>query len=239
MPVTKSISLGAAYTEFVMVFLPSRNYAGETQRAYSSDIAELVEYLAGQGTEYVEEVHFGHLSGFINGHKRRGLKASSKARKIFSTKVFFGYLEDYGYIGRNPSNQLVAPDVERFPARSTPIAEFEKKLAAMNNPRDRAMLLLLATTEIRQKELVALTLDAVELSVEATIGDTNAGSIVVTRSSGRQHFTIDYRCWLALKMWLVVREKVVEEKATTERSVFLNRFGRKITPRGIRYLFLL
>lgn len=236
MSVTKSISLEAAHLEFVAVFMPSKNYSQKTREEYGRDTAQLVEYLAGLGIEYADETRFGHLSGFVQGLERAGQKSATRARKVFSIKVFFGYLEAYGYIGRNPADQLVAPTVERFPVRLIPIAEFESKLAALSNPRDRAMLLLLATTQIRQNELVALTLDDVKLSAEIAVGEANAGSIAVSRASGRHHFTIDYRCWLALKEWLIERKKIVEKKTTTERSVFLNRFGRRLTVRGLRFL---
>lgn len=216
--------------------MPSKNYSVKTCEEYARDVSQFVEWLDSQGIHYADEVGFEHLSAFTKQHQQDGLKASTRARKIFSIKVYFSYLEGYGYIGRNPANQLVAPDVERFPARPASIAEFEKKLSAISNPRDRTMLLLQATTQIRQKELVALTLDDVELLAEATIGEANAGDITVTRSSGRYRFPIDYRCWLALKQWLVERQRIVEEKAITERSVFLNRFGQQISARYCRYM---
>lgn len=236
MPALTTISLPAALLAFEQVYLPARRYTPKTQEEYGRDIAQLVDFLESLGVTYADEVDLSQLKRFVAWLNEQGQKASTQARKVYAIKVFFRFLVEDDYVKQSPAEALIAPTVERLAPATQSIATFEEQLAQIKRPRDQAMFLLLKQVGLRQSELVELALDDLELLSSVKVGEAVAGAVWVRRSGKMHQFVLDTRCWLAVTQWLEERREIASQ-ATTERSIFLNRFGIKLSPRGVRHIF--
>lgn len=157
-----------------------------------------------------------------------GYTRSSVARKLSSINSFFKFLCTQGILKSNPATGLRTPKLKRelpsfldeiqvkelmnLPEKKTPL-----------NSRDTAILELLYSTGIRASELIGLNMDALDFHSDA----------VRVSGKGRRERLIPFGrpARKALSQYL---ERRLELNPQSTEAVFLNRFGRRLSPRSLR-----
>ena len=100
--------------------------------------------------------------------------------------------------------------------------EMMRLLRTTINPRDRAVMALLAKTGIRRGELVAIDVDDIDWAKQ---------SITLKRKRKRSNRTVyfDHECGNALRRWLKWRQPIDDE----ETALFINEQGTRLGRNGI------
>ena len=178
------------------------------------------------GEPSISTITTNDLRDFFDYCYQRGLKKASIERKIASVKSFFLFLYRANVIESNPAGRLT------FPKRETRLPKFlylKEYDALMDFPvndlldaRDRALISLFFSTGCRISELQA-----------ASTGDLdmNAGRLKVTGkgSSERIVFLTD-EAHTCMDVYMKLRS---EKYGKATGTIFINRFGKKITIRGM------
>ncbi|MEE9115975.1 MAG: tyrosine-type recombinase/integrase [Thermoplasmata archaeon] len=103
-----------------------------------------------------------------------------------------------------------------------------EQMAALINsildPRDKAVVILLAKTGIRRNELVSI--DIVDIKWEE-----NAIMLKPTRKRTNRHMFFDDETARVLKRWMIARESRVQD--SDSKALFLNQEGRRLKRNGI------
>ena len=143
---TSALSLTDALALYQAEHLRARNFAPETRRKYREDLTGLITHLSEQLGVLVTvgEVERRHLENFLAALDHQGLKGTSRRRKVASTRSFFAFLADHGYVSHSPALQLVPPERERDQPRVLTQDEYERlKDAVRFDTRDAALIELL------------------------------------------------------------------------------------------------
>ncbi|THG82289.1 site-specific tyrosine recombinase XerD [Pseudomonas sp. A-1] len=138
-----------------------------TREAYGTDLALFRAWLAERGFDLLR-VDRELVREYLGWRQERGYHARSTARLLSCLRGFYHYCQFTGLIAEDPTLQVVLPSQSRAVPHSLGEAEVEALLAAPDTGaalglRDRAMLEVLYACGLRVSELVALTLEQVDL----------------------------------------------------------------------------
>jgi site-specific recombinase XerD len=146
--------------------LEVRGASVATRRSYSSDLAQLLEWLAARGAT-VEELDRRTTRAYAAHLGRREYAPATLARKLSTLRSFMRYLHERGTLPVDGSRLVPGPRRNRRLPRILTVAEVESLLAAAGGAdplavRDRLILELLYGCGLRSQETVSLTLGDVE-----------------------------------------------------------------------------
>jgi integrase/recombinase XerC len=182
----------------------NENASLHTVRAYESDLAQFLAFIAGatgrRRSELVPgDVDRQQIRGFLADLHRRGNTRSSAARKLAAIRALGRYLRREGIVEGDPAALVVTPRREhRLPAHLGE-AEMSRLLEMPDGSqplgrRDRAILELFYASGLRLSELVGLDVDDVNLS----------GRVVRVLGKGRKERIVPFNhaTEAALRAWL-------------------------------------
>lgn len=221
-----------AIVQFQDEYLTARNLAPLTRVNYASDLKQLRRYLVEDlGLETIDQVQPRYLQGFLVTLDRRGLRGSSRRRKVATIRAFFRFLVQQGVLPASPAEELLPPEREREERRVLSEAEYKRLMAAVQHEvRDGAILELLLQTGIRQSECAAITLGDLQLPARISRDADNVGSLRVHGKGRKERIvTLNYKACRALTAYLAVRPKIDDEDA-----LFLTKFEKPLGTRSIR-----
>lgn len=137
-------------------------------------------------------------------------------------KRFCNWLVEEGYLESSPMSRVRLPRRPKRIPRDVSREDIRSLLQATDNPRDRAIILFLASTGVRSGELRNLRLSNVDLEKR----------IALVRGKGdKERFVFfDNRTAIALLHWLEVRPEVEED------FVFTTFTGKQLTEAGLRQI---
>jgi integrase/recombinase XerC len=197
--------------EFLEHLHLNENASAHTVRAYESDLAQFVTFLAQhlgrrRPEVTVEEFQHLHIRAFLSDLHQHGNSRASAARKLAALRSFGRYLRREGEIEGDPAGLVGTPKREqRLPAH---LGEAEmSRLLEMPDAsqplgrRDRAILELFYASGLRLSELVGLGIEDVNLS----------GRVVRVLGKGRKERIVPFNHSTdeALRVWLRDREGIV------------------------------
>ncbi|MGD8869448.1 MAG: site-specific tyrosine recombinase XerD [Gemmatimonadales bacterium] len=159
-----------AIDQFVAHLRVERGLALNTVRAYSSDLAQLVDYLHERGIDCVEHVTPTLINDFLVARLDTGDRTRTIARKLVSIRRLYHFLLRERLIDNDPTAKVDAPRFGRRLPTVLSEAEVERLLEAPDPAtpegiRDRAMIEVLYATGLRVSELISLGTSAVDLNV--------------------------------------------------------------------------
>jgi site-specific recombinase XerD len=218
------------YTEAV---LAGRNMTENTRKFYSRDIGELLAYLRERAfLTSPSQVGTFHLEQYLARLDERGLKGSSRRRKVASIRSFFGFLHERSLIPQNPALKLIPPSREQHQPRVLSEAEYTRLVNVVQyETRNRAIVELLLQTGMRLSEVSRLTLSDISLPQKISKDPGNVGAVVV-HGKGRKTrtVTLNWKACRALKAYLDSRKHLDEPR------LFLTKLGRGMGPRSIQQM---
>lgn len=232
------LTLDAGLTHFRAVYMPARNYSKRTREEYESDLSDLISFLTARNIGSWQVVGLRDLQSYLADLDRRGLAPSSRNRKTYSTKTFFAFLTQSGYLHRNIAAELIPPAIPHKDRRFLSEDEYQRVLANVHSIRDQAVLELFLQTGLRLSELVNLDTTDLELPRRLTKDPENVGMVRVHRKRGKEvSLPLNWKACEALSAWLIARRELIRS-STTDDALFLSKYRRRMTARSIRYLVM-
>ena len=206
-----------------------------TIKAYAEDLRQFGEFAATQGVTDIHAVDAALLRSYLAAMQAQQLSRASRARKTAVLRSFFSHLARHSLILRSPAVGLRSVKQEqRLPKFLRP-DEIDALLAApdLTKPlglRDRALLETLYASGMRAGELVTLSVTDV---------DYDEGVIRVIGKGDKERVTLLGRqAIFALQRYMRKgRPDLLLQAAEDDGALFVNRYGKRLSDRGVRKLF--
>ena len=208
------------------------NASPHTLRSYGADLRQFLEYFSPTGETPPHPRAIGQLEirEWLAGLYDRNLAAVTMNRKLAALRMFFAFLHREGVVPFNPArlvNSRKTP--KKLPAVITEeranalIDGLESAAAQLYPARDRAIFELLYGCGLRASELTGLDLADVD----------RAERWLRVRGKGRKERQAPFgsKAAEALDRWLAARADLARDNA-----LFVNRRGRRLSPRGLQYI---
>ena len=225
-------AFGDAAERFLRHMVAERGGSPLTVKSYREDLLQLEEFLASAGCRAPGDASSVLLRRFAAGLHAAGYAASTVARKIASMRSFYAFGQREGWVRGNPAKPLRSPRKPRKLPKFLTGDEISQLLAAprpgqVGGLRDRAILELMYSSGCRVRELVSL--DDGDLDLR--------NATVRIRGKGRRERLgiVGSHAQAALRSWLAARPTAAGGRATS-RPLFTNKFGGRLSVRGVARL---
>lgn len=199
-----------------------------TVRAYEGDLRQVIQGLEEAGSESAGDVDLLDLRRHLASLGEKKLAASSVARRISAIRTFFKWMFDERRIPENPAVGLRRPKRAHRLPRVLSIEEVDRLLSRPVGPtwpahRDRALLETMYSTGARLSEFAVLDLGDLDLD----------GGTVRLSGKGRQQRigALGGPCVEALRRY--IDHPRGRRLRVDPDAVFLNRWGERLSARGI------
>ncbi|MCW2614127.1 MAG: recombinase XerC [Frankiales bacterium] len=203
-----------------------------TVRAYTGDVAALLEHACRLGATTLQELDLAALRSWLARSRTTGAARTTLARRGSSARVFTAWAHRRGLLDSDPGALLATPKGHR-PLPDVLRADEAARLVDQvdgehpEDLRDRAVLELLYATGIRVGELCGLDVDDVD----------TARRTVRVLGKGRRERAVPYGApaGQAVDAWLV-RGRPSWATAASGPALLLGRRGGRVDPRAVRTL---
>ncbi|OGD07652.1 hypothetical protein A2899_02815 [Candidatus Amesbacteria bacterium RIFCSPLOWO2_01_FULL_49_25] len=224
------MTLKQAVEEYKNVYMPARNFSTRTRVEYANDIEDLTSFVEQNGIHRVGMITLPTVERYLAELDRRGIAGATRKRKVVSIRSFLTFLYQDGYIATNIGKRIIPPRTDFKNPRFLTEREYKRLLdAASQNPRDFAIIQLLLQTGIKLSEITRLSLNDVELSDTKLPEQKEGGYLHIIGSERQKERTIP----LNNKACTALGEYVKRRSLTKNNILFINRFGKRLSPRGI------
>lgn len=225
------LSYNSGVTRYIQKFLTyldiERNASPHTLLNYRLDLEQFQKFL---GETAVEQVDYLTLRRYLAELKTNNLAKRTVARKLASLRSFFRFLVREGLLQHNPASAVATPKLDKHLPVFLDETEVTHLMEAPSGDqwltlRDRAILEMFYSTGIRVSELAGM---------RAADVDVIGGSVKVAGKGRKERLVpVGDHALTALRAYLTERQKL---KVKEEAFVFLNRFGRRLSTRGVELL---
>ncbi len=220
--------------EYLTILRFEKNLSDNTIQSYQNDINNFINFILDNNIKDLNEVGPKIISDFFDKQRKVGRDSSTTARYMSSIKGFFNYLEDSGYVEKNPTEKLVHVKQSR---KLPPVLSFVDIEKILNTPktdntiglRDKAILELFYSSGLRVSELINLKISDLFLNDEfiRVLGKGSKERIVPIGSSAIK--------WV--QEYLIKARPSLEKKNKSMNYIFLNKRGTKLSRMWIWKIF--
>lgn len=160
-------------------------------------------------------------------------KASTRARKVSSIRVFFNYLSNKaGLIEKNPAQNLETPKLDKRIPKYLSLEDSKKLLNTVsseerNKERDYAIITIFLNCGIRLSELVGINITDIDFS--------EAKMTVIGKGNKERTIYLNNACMKTIKEYLGVRPKE-GIRANDKNALFLSERRERISKRTVQYI---
>ncbi len=235
-----SAALNDVLDGFLQFLKLAKNASAHTIRAYRADLAQFLGYVETNGElgpAALHRVERIHVRAFLTELQQGEYKRTSLARKLASLRAFSRWAQRQGYMQNDPTIGVVTIKQEERLVEFLRIREVEALLespdeATPDGMRDRALMELLYASGMRAGEAHALDvqdldLDESEVRIRHGKGDKERVAMMgATSVQKMREYLREGR-----------RELAARNEGKPDPAVFLNKFGRRLSDRGIRRTF--
>jgi integrase/recombinase XerC len=211
-----------------------------TSKAYGEDINQFIGWTEEQGIVDVEDIRPTVIRAYLVELNQRGLARASRARKIASLRSFFSFLAKQDVIVQSPVTGVRSPKLDRRLPKFLRSPEIDALMAAPVSGRremamamrDIALLETLYASGMRAAELVGMNMEDLDLAEgnATVIGKGNKQRLALIGSKAQEALGMYFRSGRPMLL-------AKNPAGRSERAVFLNRFGGRLSDRGVRKLF--
>ena len=164
-PVEAGLALITAFQDSLWI---EEGLSDNTQKAYSSDLAQFADWLNLKSQKSLEHVETSDIEAYLALKFSQNASSRSCARLLSCLRKFYLWLLRLGKIGYDPCLTIQNPHLGKPLPQTLTESDVEDLLAAPDinesmGQRDRAMLELLYATGLRVTELISLRLEQVNL----------------------------------------------------------------------------
>jgi len=222
-----------AIARFLQYLEVERNSSPLTLKSYREDLTALAGYLEEAGGGRCPgpgEVGVLALRGYVAALHEAGYAPATIARRLASLRSFFRFGQREGWTRTNPARPLRNPRRARTLPHVLSSEDIGRLLLAPPagdslGLRDRAILETMYSAGLRVSEVVGLSQSDLDF----------AAGVVRVRGKGRRERLAPIGSYAAraLKRWLRVRRVSSREPTGPQTPVFVNKFGRRLSTRGV------
>ena len=191
---------GKAHVEEYFRGMYRRNFR---PRTYASALIAIYDFLSGvraSGKTCLEEISKRDIEAFIEHEQDRHLMLSTVRTKLHCVNAFLGYAIDTGVVRAEVlARRIRLKKPETLPRAMDP-DDVKQFISGIDNPRDRAMIMVLLRTGMRIGELLNTKMNDLHLKdrkIDIYEGEKNRQGRVVYLSDDAMD---------ALKVWLKIRD---------------------------------
>lgn len=190
---------------------------------YTWCVNHFLKFLKSEEIAY-EAVTVKTLRAYLEHLKSKSSKFSTLDNAFSGIGAFYDYLVFEGLIPSNPVPTFRRRYLKRYnrygdraQRKLLSIEEMSRLVGSIVDPRDKAIVVLLAKTGIRRGELMSLDVESI---------DWKDGSIMLRPTPKRRNRVVffDYECEYALKRWVALRSKYSPD--TPSLFISYEGFGR-------------
>lgn len=216
--------------EFCVYLKVERNLSENTILAYKKDLVQFCQWLAQEGLE-MDKLLLADMKLYLYHLNEKKYTKSTVARKLSTIKSFYNFLVRDERIDGYAFANLKPPKKEKYlPSviEKSKLINFLESLTQEKTyfkMRDSAIFELLYGSGLRVSEVVSLNIDDVESIFLRVVGKGNKERIV----------PYSYRFKESLTIYLE-KARPFLVKNNSEKALFLNNRGTRLTTRGIQYL---
>ena len=224
----------AEKSDFLQYIQHEKNFSENTVASYGFALGSFGEFLKKRGAKdyFLRRLSRHFFRDFVVFLKRKGLKQSSIAHRIFVLKSFFKYLVKRRHAEKDPGPYLQLPKRGKSIPSYLTIAQTEELLGRpsredLSGLRDLAILELFYSTGMRLSELAELTLSSIDFK----------GEVIRVMGKGKKEriVPVGTQALDALKVYLSHRRLCLKNMTQIDaEAVFLNRYGKRLSSRSIR-----
>lgn len=220
--------------DFIRYLQKEKRFSENTTSSYRRALSTFGEFLKTKG---LLEDFLGHVSrpvlrDFVVFLKRKNLKENSIAHRVFVLRSFFKFLLRQGKTGKDLSSILSTPKRKKSLPSFLTISQAENLLKAPSRDkllglRDLAILELFYSAGVRLSELSDLKFSDIDFRNELIR--------VMGKGKKERIVPVGTEALGALTSYLEQHKLTLKDSAEESQSqtVFYNRFGRKLSGRGI------
>jgi site-specific recombinase XerD len=192
--------VGKAFAEQYLRDQYRRNCRPNTLRLTATSLTLFLSFLHQLGKTHLEQIQRQDIEAFVEHEQDRGLKPNSVRTRLCAVYAFVRFLIEkkiVGYELMERKMKLKLPD--QLP-RAMDAQDLSRLLSAIDNIRDRAMILLLLRTGMRISELLNTKVDDVDIRQQKILiylsDKTSVGRVVYYSEDAQQ----------ALLAWLKIHD---------------------------------
>ncbi len=211
-------------------YLTQLGYATHTLSSYRKDIYEYFHFIYDKNIDFSDADHK-TVREYFSELKRRNITNATLARTLSSIKRFYKYLIRNGHSDKNRIILMRTPKKDEKLVDVLLLSDVDKILNMDDKGdftvfRDKLMLLFLYATGFRVSELASLTVDM--------ISEKNQMIKVTGKGSKQREVPILDVLFEDWEKYLFHRARIMRENSKNHDSIFINRFGDRISDRSIR-----
>ncbi|MBI3549455.1 MAG: tyrosine-type recombinase/integrase [Elusimicrobia bacterium] len=198
----------------------AQNLSQDTQANYGRTVAAFLAFLKASGGPKPAETRAAHIRGFLDSLQAKGNSSETVDTRWRHIKTLFRFLMRDGLLLVDPMASVERPRRERRLIKPFTVEQFKATLSQIDTKdplgvRDRAVLLMLASTGLRISEALGLKIADLDL----------ANDTAIVMGKGRRERRVVW-CEIArraLIAWLQLRPT-----AKDSDPVFCNRWGKPL-----------
>jgi integrase/recombinase XerC len=221
-----------AIDEFLHHLQFARAYSGHTLTSYRVDLDQFVKFLEARNEvdQFPERITKLSVRAYLAHLNENAYSKASVARKLASMRSMFKYLIKSKVTENNPLIGVHTPKQERRLPVFLNEDDVSKLLAAVKgdavwDKRDQAIMEVLYSTGLRVSELVGLNREDIDL----------ASQVVRARGKGKKERMVPMGgpAGAILGAYLRLLGEQPKFADFDQRSIFLNKFGARLTTRSV------
>jgi integrase/recombinase XerC len=224
------MSWEARVDDFIEYLRVEKNASPHTLSNYGNDLAQFFKYAEEQRIMDLTAVTYLNVRQFLAGLQARQYAKKTVARKLSAVRSFFLYLVREGVLEASPFSAVQTPKQDKLLPKFIYPEELKQLLEApdLNEPsglRDAAIMECLYASGMRVSELVQANVDDIDWQ--------HGVMLVFGKGSKERYVPLGDYALRALRTYL---EQARPRLSVThsEKAVFLNRSGGRLTDRSVR-----
>lgn len=223
------------YMDIYLQYLTEeKGYSDLTIKSYSEDLLKFNRFLMKKNILHLEKIDHLIIREFLSELFVNQYAKKTIGRVLAALKSFFKFLFNRRYIVKNPGDFVSSPRSEKklpdflYESEMNTLIEFfnENNFEARRN---KALLETLYSTGIRVSELVSINYMDIDFK----------SALIKVKGKGRKEriTALGTKCLQALQQYFPYRNELLTACGSKEDALFLNKFGQRLTDRGVRYVF--
>ena len=213
--------------KYISYILGERGLAKNSIESYKRDLYQFLEFVQeAMGIKDVENIRRADIREYVSALIQYGFSKKSVERKLSALRGFFKYLKRIQVISSNPVLGIQNPKEERC----LPMVISEKRINEMLDnwipesimeARDKSIIELMYSSGLRASEVISLKWENLDLKTM---------ELRVKGKGGKERIVpLGKRAREALKVYV----NFLGDKLNKSNFVFLNRFGKKLSRKGL------
>jgi len=213
--------------KYISYILGERGLAKNSIESYKRDLYQFLEFVQeAMGIKDVENIRRADIREYVSALIQYGFSKKSVERKLSALRGFFKYLKRIQVISSNPVLGIQNPKEERY----LPMVISEKRINEMLDnwapesimeARDKSIIELMYSSGLRASEVISLKWENLDLKTM---------ELRVKGKGGKERIVpLGKRAREALEVYV----NFLGDKLNKSNFIFLNRFGKKLSRKGL------